>query len=149
MTPDDYPGMHRLIVEQIADALIHSDTHGIIRGWNKAAEVLFGYPKDEAIGQSLDLIIPDRLRAAHWAGFDRAMTLGRTRHGGRATVTRATKRAQTGAEETIYVEMSFAVITGEDGKSLGSVAMARDVTQRHLGERQAKPSAASTNPESS
>ena len=124
--------IHRLITEQLADAVIHSDVDGIIRGWNAAAESLFGFPKNEAIGQSLDLIIPERLRAAHWAGFNRAMARGMTQHGGRATVTRALTRGG----EAIYVEMSFAVVSVEDGKAIGSVAMARDVTKRHTAERQ-------------
>ena len=123
--------IHRLITEQIADAIIYSDAQGIIGFWNAAAVVIFGYTKDEAIGQSLDLIIPERLRAAHWAGFNRAMANGLTQHAGRATVTRALTR-DGGA---IFVEMSFAVVKDGDGKTIGSVAMARDVTKRHLAEK--------------
>lgn len=91
----------------------------------------FGYTKDEAIGQSLDLIIPERLRAAHWAGFNRAMERGMTQHAGRATVTRSLTRDG----GSIFVEMSFAVVTDGDGKAMGSVAMARDVTKRHRAEQ--------------
>lgn len=116
----------RLITEQMADALIYADTAGVIRQWNAAAEALFGYSREQAIGQSLDLIIPERLRAAHWAGFNRAMALGTTRLHGRATVT----RALTQAGESIYVEMSFAVVTDPNAKAIGSVAVARDATQR-------------------
>jgi len=123
--------IHRLIIEQIADAIIHSDSEGIIRVWNAAAMEIFGYTKDEAIGQSLDLIIPERLRAAHWAGFNRAMERGMTQHAGRATVTRALTRDG----GSVFVEMSFAVVTDGDGKAMGSVAMARDVTKRHRAEQ--------------
>lgn len=130
-TPFD---IHRLIAEQIADPVIHADAEGTIRGWNAAAERLFGYSKSEAIGQNLDLIIPERLRAAHWAGFNRAMARGVTQHGGRATVTRSC----TSTGETIYVEMSFAVVTGPDGKAFGAVAVARDVTKREVAERQSR-----------
>ena len=84
--------IYRPIIEQIADAIIYSDSEGIIRVWNAAAMEIFGYTKDEAIGQSLDLIIPERLRAAHWVGFNRAMERGMTQHAGRATVTRALTR---------------------------------------------------------
>lgn len=92
---------------------------------------IFGHTKDEAIGQSLDLIIPERLRAAHWAGFNRAMANGMTQHAGRATLTRALKRDGGG----IFVEMSFAIITDGGGEATGSIAMARDVTKRHLAEK--------------
>ena len=101
-----FPDIERLIIAQMADAMIYSDKEGIICGWNAAAEVLFGYAKDEAMGQSLDLIIPERLRDAHWAGFNRAMASGSTQHAGHATLT----RSLTHTRGTIYVEMSFAVV---------------------------------------
>ena len=122
----------RLIVEQMADALIYSDKEGVIRGWNAAAESLFGYAKSDAIGQSLDLIIPERLRDAHWAGFNRAMESGKTRLAGHAAMT----RSLTQSKGPIYVEMSFAVVCDEQGKVIGSVAVARDPTQRREHERE-------------
>ena len=121
----------RLLVEQAADAVIFADRDGTIRVWNAAAEALFGFPRAEAIGRGLDLIIPDRLRAAHWEGFHRAVCSGRTRLGGRAVITRSVHA--TGA--TIYVEMSFALVADEQGGVLGSVAVARDATQRREQER--------------
>ena len=131
MTNSTPPDIDRLIVAQMADAMIYSDKEGLIRGWNATAEALFGYTKDEALGQSLDLIIPERLREAHWAGFFRAMASGATKHAGRPTVT----RSLTHTRGTIYVEMSFAIVADEEGKVLGSVAVARDATQRHQNER--------------
>jgi hypothetical protein len=77
------------------------------------------------------LIVPERLRAAHWAGFDGTMARGGTQQARRPTVTRSLTRA--GA--TIYGEMSFAVVIGSDGKFLGAVAMPRDVTQLQSDER--------------
>ena len=139
MTESERSDLYRLIVEQLGDAIVYSDAQGIIRGWNKAAEALFGYAKEEAIGQSLDLIIPERLRAAHWAGFERAMESGRTRLAGRAQPPPARRR---GGGDALYVEMSFAVIADEQGKAVGSAAMARDVTERHLAQRNAKGLAA-------
>ena len=53
------------ILGQMAEALIYSDRDGIIRRWNRAAEQLFGFSAESALGQSLDLIIPEKLRAAH------------------------------------------------------------------------------------
>lgn len=121
----------RRLVEQAADAVIFADRDGNIRIWNAAAEALFGFSRAQAIGQSLDLIIPDRLRAAHWEGFHRAVATGQTRLGGRAVITRSVNA--TGA--TIYVEMSFALVSDERGEALGSVAVARDATQRRDDER--------------
>jgi PAS domain S-box-containing protein len=122
------------IIEQMADAMIYSDKEGVIRGWNAAAESLFGYAKDEAIGQNLNLIIPERLRDAHWAGFNRAMASSATKYAGRATVT----RSLTHSKGTIYVEMSFAVVVDGEGNAVGSVAVARDATQRRENERELK-----------
>ena len=63
-------------LDQTADAVIYADRSGTIARWNRAASALFGYSVEEALGQSLDLIIPEHLRAAHWRGFEAAMTKG-------------------------------------------------------------------------
>lgn len=118
--------IHRLLIEQVADAVIYADSTGVIRLWNAAAERLFGFPAAEAIGQSLDLIIPERLRAAHWQAFDAALACGATKHRGRATQT----RAQTRDGGTVYVDMSFSLLADEQGQVLGSMAIARDATAR-------------------
>lgn len=131
MTSCEPSDIFRLITEQMGDALIYSDRQGVIRQWNQAAAALFGFDRAQAVGQSLNLIIPERLRDAHWTGFNRAMTLGKTRLGGQATIT----RALTGSGQTIYVEMSFSLITDGTDHVIGSVAVARDATQRHLQER--------------
>ncbi|MDR1994189.1 PAS domain S-box protein [Azonexus sp.] len=132
MSDSNQADIDRLCIEQMADALICSDHLGIILRWNAAATVLFGHSPAQALGQSLDLIIPENLRAAHWSAFDRAMETGVTRLNGRATVTRALT-ADGGA---VYVEMSFAVVTDGNGKAIGSVAIARDATKRRQEERE-------------
>ena len=109
------------ILEQSADAIIYADREGIIRLWNLAAERLFGFDAKQALGQSLDLIIPERLRAPHWAGYHRAIAAGQTRHAGKPTLTKALH----GSGETRYVEMSLAVVTGAATAVVGSVAIAR------------------------
>lgn len=111
------------ILEQIADAVIYADETGTIRRWNHAAAALFGYSVAEALGQRLDLIIPEHLRAEHWRGFQAAMTNGVMKLQGRPTVTRAAH--QTGRK--LYVELSFAIV---NGGAIGAVAVARDVTGR-------------------
>jgi PAS domain S-box-containing protein len=122
-----------LILEQAADALIYANHEGVIERWNAAATSIFGYSFAEAYGQSLDLIIPESLRAAHWRGFHAAMASGSTRLHGRPTLTRAERK--TG--ERIYVEMSFSLVSDELGKAIGSVAMARDATERVVREKAA------------
>lgn len=61
------------ILDSVADAVIFADRSGTIRRWNPAAATLFGFPADEALGRTLDLIIPEHLRSAHWRGFDGAV----------------------------------------------------------------------------
>ena len=122
-----------LILEQTSDALIYANREGVIERWNQAEESMFGYTFAEAYSQSLDLIIPEHLRPAHWRGFEAAMVNGSTRLHGRPTLTRAERRSG----ERIYVEMSFALVTDESEKVIGSVAMARDVTERVLREKDA------------
>jgi PAS domain S-box-containing protein len=115
------------ILEQIADAVIYADDTGTIMRWNHAASALFGYSAAEALGQNLDLIIPEHLRAAHWRGFEAAGTNGVMKLQGRPTVTRATHQSG----RRLYVEMTFALVKGQaGGGARGAVAVARDVTER-------------------
>ncbi len=123
---EETPALAEWIIEQTADAVIYADRAGTIVRWNRAATALFGYSAAEALGQNLDLIIPEHLRAAHWRGFEAAMTSGHTRLHGRATLTRAISK--TG--QKLYVEMTFAMVNNQEGEVLGSVAIARDVTAR-------------------
>jgi PAS domain S-box-containing protein len=122
------------ILEQIADAVIYADHSGTIMRWNHAAASLFGYSATEAIGQNLDLIIPEHLRTRHWLGFGAAMANGVLRLQGRPTLTRATHK--TGSK--LYVEMTFALVKDDiDGQVIGAVAVARDATERVEQERAA------------
>ena len=109
------------ILDQSADAIIYADRQGLIQLWNSAAEHLFGFKADEVIGQSLDVMIPERLRAAHWAGYRAAMAAGGTRHSGKPMLTKSLHRSGM----AVYVEMSFAVVTDANHQSMGSVAIAR------------------------
>ena len=119
------------IVEQAADAFIFADASGVIRIWNAGATRVFGFGPDEALGQSLDLIIPEKLRGAHWTGYDRAMQSGELRLSGKPTLTRGTHKS--GAR--LYVEMTFALVRDGQGQPVGSVAIARDVTEREIAAR--------------
>lgn len=114
-----------LILEQTSDAVIYADKQGNIQRWNDAASQLFGFSKVEALGQSLDLIIPERARKAHWHGFNLAVENGNLRLSGKPTLTRAIHK---NAEKRLYVQMSFSLVKDNDGHVQGSVAIARDMT---------------------
>ena len=115
-----------LVVEQAAEAIIYANREGIIERWNAAAVAMFGFSAAEALGQNLDLMIPEHLRKAHWRGFDAAIASAKTRLGGRPTLTRGLHKSG----QKLYVEMSFALVLDGAGTALGSVAVARDVTER-------------------
>lgn len=121
------------ILDQLADAVIYANRSGESTRWNRASAALFGFTSEEALGQSLDLIIPEHLRAPHWRGFDAAMSTGAMKLQGRPTLTRALHKSG----RKLYVEMTFALVKGDDDDVLGSVAMARDVTERVERERSA------------
>jgi PAS domain S-box-containing protein len=131
---EEHSQLAERILDQTADALIYADRSGRIARWNRAASALFGFSAEEALGQSLDLIIPEHLRAAHWRGFETAMTRGELKLEGRPTLTRGLHKGG----RKLYVEMTFAIVKdGGAGEVLGSVAMARDVTERVERERAA------------
>ena len=94
------------ILDQAADAVICADRSGTIIRWNHASAALFGYSAEEALGQKVDVIVPEHLRAAHWNGFDAAMTKGATKLQGRPTLTRALHKSG----RRMYVEMTFAIV---------------------------------------
>ena len=118
----------RHMVEQVPEAVIFADTGGLIRVWNRGAETLFGFSAREALGSNLDIIIAERFRRAHWDGFYAAMTSGHTRHGAQVRTTRAVHKDG----RKLYVELSFSVVVNEAGAVLGSAAVGRDGTARHV-----------------
>lgn len=111
------------IIEQTNDALIFADIHGNIQRWNNAASQLFGFSKEEMLGQSLDAIIPERARKAHWRGFDIAIQSGELKLSGKPTLTRVIHKNE---DKKLYVEMSFSLVKDSDGHVKGSVAIARN-----------------------
>ena len=110
-----------------ADAIIATDTTGAITFWNPGAERIFGYSPDFALGKSLDIIIPERLRARHWDGFRRAMESGTSRYGD-SDLLAAPGIRKDGV--TISVEFTVAFIKEDDGRIVGIAAVMRDVTAR-------------------
>lgn len=119
------------LLRSMPEAVIFCDLQGLIRVWNAGAEKVFGWRADEAIGQSLDLIIPERMRKAHWDGFHQAVARGGVKPGRTAMITRSLHKTQ----EFIYVDMSFEMVRDASGQMLGSLAVARDATQRFNDEK--------------
>jgi PAS domain S-box-containing protein len=124
----------RRIVDATSDAVIVADREGRIRLWNRGATLVFGYDVAEVIGQSLDIIIPERLRRAHWEGFDRSLETGTTRHTDRVLTTRAVHKDG----RAIYVDLNFGLVKDDTGRAVGAFATGRDCTERYLAERAAK-----------
>jgi PAS domain S-box-containing protein len=128
MTNDLPAPLCAVILEQSADAIIYANREGVIQLWNAAAERLFGFMAKEVLGQSLDVMIPERLRGPHWNGYRTAMDLGRTKHSGQPMLTKALHQSG----EMVYVEMTFAVVTDPELGTLGSVAIAREPRETKL-----------------
>jgi PAS domain S-box-containing protein len=120
------------VLDQMSDAVIYADRGGKIQLWSRAATALFGYEAAEALGSSIDIIVPERLREPHWRGFDAAMASGTLKLSGRPTLTRAVHKDGT----RLYIEMSFELVKDADGGSVGSVAVARVAAPPRAAERQ-------------
>lgn len=115
------------IVATAGDAVVATDRNGIIQIWNPGAERIFGFPAAEAIGQSLDLIIPEPLRARHWEGFNRVMEAGASRYGDGDLLSVPGLRKD---GQRISVEFTIVTLKDETGTITGLAAVMRDVTVR-------------------
>jgi PAS domain S-box-containing protein len=115
------------ILASASDAIIATDRDGIVNFWNPGATRIFGFAADEAVGQSLDMIIPDNLRTRHWAGYHRVMETGESRygHGDLLAVPGLTKDGR-----RISVEFTITMLQDEQNRPTGTVAILRDVTKR-------------------
>ena len=115
------------LVHDGPDAIIYADFGGLIRFWNRGAERMFGYSAREAIGSSLDLIMPEHLRARHWAAYAETMRTGKTRYGD-GDVLAVPALAKGG--RLISIEFSMFPYRDTDGSLFGVGAILRDVTKR-------------------
>jgi PAS domain S-box-containing protein len=127
-------GLHRLALEQMQEAVVIVDREGRVIFWNAAATRLFGFDEAEAMGRGLEAIVPERMWAAHDAGFRRALASGELKVGGRVMTTRANSKS--GGK--LYVDFSFALVRGPDGETLAVMAVGRDATERYLREAAAR-----------
>ena len=122
----DHGWLYQRIVEDSPIAILFADRDGKIRFWNAGAEAMFGYPAQEALGQSLDLIVPERQRARHWEGWNRVMASGVTKYGRDALAVPAMRRDGS----RISIEFNIVLLRAPTGELLGAAAMVQDVTAR-------------------
>jgi PAS domain S-box-containing protein len=115
------------ILSTESDAILVADREGIIRFWNAGAVRIFGFTSVEAIGQSLDLIIPEALRARHWEGYRHVMMSGKTRYGS-GDVLAVPAMSKDGRR--ISVEFTIIILRDDSGVLTGAAAILRDVTAR-------------------
>jgi PAS domain S-box-containing protein len=126
MTMPEHERLCREIVDNAPDAMIFADQDGIIRLWNSGAEAMFGYSATEAVGKSLDIIIPENLRGRHWEGYKRTMATGETKYGKDLLAVPGIRKDGT----RISLEFSIVLLRDEGGQPLGPAAILRDVTAR-------------------
>lgn len=125
--------LYRQIVEGSPDAVILGDAEGVIRLWNAGARAIFGFTAEEAVGRSMDLIIPERLRGRHWEGYGKTMKTGQSRYGAGdlLAVPAITKDGR-----TISIEFTIQILRDDAGRIIGPVATIRDVTKRFHREKE-------------
>ncbi len=109
------------------DAIIAADEQGLIQFWNPGAERMFGFSATEAVGQSLDLIIPPQLRDRHWQGYRDVMKSGQSRYG-QGDVLAVPGMRKDGTR--ISLEFTIVPLRAADGRWTGLGAVLRDVTAR-------------------
>jgi PAS domain S-box-containing protein len=120
------------VVTESAEAIVVADPDGVIRLWNDGAARMFGYSAAEAAGQTLDLIIPEKLRARHTKGYRETMATGVTRYGDTLLSVPATHRDG----HRLSIEFSVALLRDEAGEIVGISAIMREVTERRNAERE-------------
>jgi PAS domain S-box-containing protein len=115
------------ILSMSSDAIIAADKEGIIRFWNPGAERIFGYVSDIAIGKSLDIIIPERLRKRHWDGYHHVFKSGESRYGhGDILAVPGIKKDGAG----VSIEFTIVPLRNRTHQLIGLAAIIRDVTKR-------------------
>lgn len=118
---------NRFLVQHAPDAIVYADIGGMIRLWNPGAERIFGFLEEEALGKSLDIIIPERLRQRHWDAYAQTMRTGVTRYGG-GDVLAVPALRKDGTQ--VSIEFSTLLFRDWEGRMLGVAAILRDVSKR-------------------
>ena len=126
--------LNQQIIEGAQDAIVFADQDGIIRLWNSGAETIFGYSAEEALGQTLDLIVPEKLRERHWEGYRKVMETGVTKYGSDLLAVPALNKDHS----RMSVEFTIVLLKDDTGKPQGTAAILRDVTERWQKEKELK-----------
>ena len=122
---DALDALARTLLSDIPDAVIYADRDGNVRFWNAGAERIFGFTQSEAIGRSLDIIIPERLRKRHWDGYRLMMETGHSSH---ASDELLAVPAVTKTGESLSIQFTVAPVRDAAGTLIGIVSVLRDVT---------------------
>ena len=122
------------LVEAFGDGVIVCDAAGAIVFWNAASARIFGFTEEDALGQSLDLIVPQRQQQRHWDGYHKTMATGQTRYG--TDLLRVPALHKEG--KPLSIAFTVALLHGADGKVTGIAAVVRDDTARWNEERALK-----------
>jgi PAS domain S-box-containing protein len=122
------------LVTDSPDAILISDREGIINFWNSGAEQMFGHSSAEAVGQTLDLIIPENLRGRHWEGYRQVMGSGATKY--QTGLLSSPGIRKDGSR--VSLEFSIVLLRDEAGGMLGCASIMRDVTERWKNEKELK-----------
>ena len=134
----DKDWLAQAVVREAPEAIVVCDPSGTIVLWNGGAERIFGYAADEALGENLDLIIPEKQRARHWAGYEKTMATGVTKYGD-AELLKVPATHRDGRR--LSIEFSVALLrsadeNGDEGKIVGIMAVIRDSTERWAADRE-------------
>ena len=116
----------RQILEETSDAVVVADREGVILYWNRGAGILFGHTPGDAVGRSLDLIIPEKHRQRHWEGYRRAMATGETAYRDRTLKVPSEDKAG----NPLSLEFSMVLLEKPGGGAAGAAAIIRDVTEQ-------------------
>ncbi|MBB6309985.1 PAS domain-containing protein [Xanthobacter tagetidis] len=131
MTSEHVQVDHAQLLDAVGDAIVVCDGAGAIILWNAGAERMFGFTKEEALGASLDIIIPERQRKRHWDGYYETMRTGVTRYG--SALLRVPALHKDG--HALSIAFTVALLSGADGRPTSIVSMIRDETERWKEER--------------
>lgn len=134
VTLTDREQIYKQVVDFAQDGILFADRDGNIRVWNSGAETIFGYTSEEAIGKSLDLIVPEKLRDRHWEGYNRVMDTGESRYGHELLKVPAARKDG----KRISVEFTIILVRDHQNGILGSAAIMRDITERWQYEKELK-----------
>lgn len=123
----DVAKVGQALLQSAADAVVATDREGLITFWNPGAARIFGFSADEAVGQSLDIIIPENQRPRHWEGYRRVMETGQSRYGEGETLS---VPALSKGGGRLSIEFTIVPLKDGTGAMLGMASVLRDVTAR-------------------